>query len=92
MAVLKMLIVAVMLVVLSQPVTAEASTINQATMEPSQTKIMAVTGAKIQVGDRDSQIRFWRTSNVRDKQMTVTGLATLIIIGTLAAWARRRFY
>ncbi|MTV82213.1 hypothetical protein [Secundilactobacillus folii] len=92
MTALKLMFVAVLLVVLSQSVTAEASTTSEVTTEPSQTTLMPTVSAKIQVGDRDNQIRFWRTNKPRERQATIYGLSALILIGTAATWARRRFY
>lgn len=92
MTVLKYFVVAVLLIVLSQPVTAEASTTNPVTTEPNQTEVLPAASAMIQVGSKDSRIKFWQSNNPHDRQSTIYGLTALILIGTIATWARRRFY
>ncbi|GAX08032.1 hypothetical protein IWT5_01183 [Secundilactobacillus silagincola] len=83
---MKMLIVALLLLGLSFPVTTSAATAQKT--EPIVTKM----NAQIQVGNQESQIKFWRTDNPRERQATVTGLSALIVVGLVASWARRRFY
>ncbi|GAW98199.1 hypothetical protein [Secundilactobacillus mixtipabuli] len=83
----KIIVVGLLLLGLSLPVTVGASTTNQ-TAEPVITKM----NAQIQVGNRESQIKFWQTNNPRERQATIDGLAALIGVGLAATWARRRFY
>lgn len=83
---MKMLIVALLLLGLSFPVTTSAATTQKT--EPIVTKM----NAQIQVGNQESQIKFWRTDNPRERQATITGLSALVVVGLVASWARRRFY
>lgn len=88
MGLVKIIVVGLLLLLgLSLPVTVSASTTNQAN-EPVITKM----NAQIQVGNKESQIKFWQTNNPRERQATIDGLTALVVIGLAATWARRRFY
>lgn len=83
---MKMVIIALLLFGLSFPVTVNATTTQRT--EPTVAKM----NAQIQVGNQESQIKFWRTDNPQERQATITGLSALVVVGLVATWARRRFY
>ncbi len=83
---MKMVIIALLLFGLSFPVTVKAATTQRT--EPTVAKM----NAQIQVGDQESQIKFWRTDNPQERQATIMGLSALVVVGLVASWARRRFY
>lgn len=88
---LKLLMIGFLLVVMCQPVTAEASTTDQVVATQRVITIPS-RSAKIQVGEQDNPIRFFQTKRPEDRQATVVGLSVLILIGGIASWVRRRFY
>lgn len=83
---MKIMIIALLLFGLSFPVTVKAATTQRT--EPVVTKM----DAQIQVGNQESQIKFWQTDNPQERHTTLVGLTALIIVGLGATWARRRFY
>lgn len=88
MRLLKIAVVALLLFGLSLPVTVSASAASQSTA----TQVQPRMNAQIQVGNQDSQIKFWHTNNPRERQNTVVGLSVLVMFGVIASWTRRRFY
>ena len=91
MRLLKILVVLLLFVAFSRPVTGAARTTSQ-TDEPTISQFQPKMNAQIQVGNQESQIKFWRTNNTHERQVTIGGLTILVMIGLTAMWARRRFY
>ena len=91
MRLLKILVVLLLFVVFSRPVTGAARTTSQ-TDEPTISQLQPKMNAQIQVGNQESQIKFWRTNNTHDRQVTIGVLTIFFLIGLTATWARRRFY
>lgn len=81
---LKLMIVTLLLLGFAIPVKANAATGNGATLPRM--------NAQIQVGDHESQIKFWQTDDPRERQVTVGALSALVVVGLAASWARRKFY
>lgn len=83
---MKIIVIVLFLLGLSFPVMGKAATAQRT--EPVVTKM----NAQIQVGNQESQIKFWQTDDPRERQTTIVSLSALVVAGLVATWARRRFY
>ncbi|MCH5461660.1 hypothetical protein HC026_03345 [Lactobacillus sp. LC28-10] len=80
----KLMMVTLLLFGFAMPVKASASADNGLTLPRM--------NAQVQVGSHESQIKFWRTDNPHERQVTVSALSVLVAVGIAASWARRKFY